>query len=172
MLFDKAISKSTLWDDERALAEYSDGNNKNVFAHPNATWWFGKGGMLDFTNPDSRKWWGKKLISLYRKGVDFFKSDDGEYLPPGSTSAMGLDSQEYHNLYGFYYGKTMYEQQLILSPRRPIIYARSVWSGSQRYPAMFLGDQIPDFKNIQRWINAGLISVCWVSHIGLLIVLD
>ncbi len=156
ILFDKAISKSTLWDDERALEEYSDGKRKGVFAHPNAAWWFGKGGMLDFTNPDSRKWWGKKLISLYRKGVDFFKNDDGEYLPPGSTSAMGLDSQEYHNLYGFYYGKTMYEQQLELSPRRPMIYARSVWSGSQRYPAMFLGDQIPGFKNIQRSINAGL----------------
>ena len=49
----------------------------------------------------------------------------------------------------------MRHDELVLSPR-PLIYARSVWAGSQRYPGMFLGDQVPDFKNIQRSMRAGI----------------
>ena len=67
-----------------------------------------------------------------------------------------MDGREYHNLYGFYYGRAIYEGMRELDERRPLIYARSVWAGSQRYPAIFLGDQVPSFENLRRTLRAGL----------------
>ena len=155
-LYNQSISKGTLQEDELDLNGYTQGLKCNYFAHPNAPWWFGKGGMVDFTNPLANQWWNQKLNPLYRQGVSFFKNDDGEYLPNDATSHLGISASEYHNLYGFYYGKAIYEGMQELDDRRAMIYARSVWAGSQRYPGMFLGDQIPNFENIKRSIHAGL----------------
>ncbi len=85
----------------------------------------------------------------------FFKNDDGEYLPEDGRSALGMDGGEYHNLYGFYYGRAQYEGMSGLGCR-PLIYARTGWSGSQRYPALFLGDQAPTFDCMRRTLRAGL----------------
>jgi len=155
-LYNQSISRGTLWDDERDLDGYTQGLKHDLFAHPNAPWWFGQGGMIDFTNPSAKQWWNKKLAPLYRQGVAFFKNDDGEYVPKAATSHLGVSANELHNLYGFYYGKAIYEGMQELDDRRAMIYARSVWAGSQRYPGMFLGDQIPTFENIKRSIHAGL----------------
>jgi len=99
--------------------------------------------MVDFTNPDAARWWDARLRPLYRQGVAFFKNDYGEYLPSDARSHLGLDGREYHNLYGLFYGKALYEGMAELDERRPLIYAREPWAGSQRYPAIFLGDQSP-----------------------------
>jgi alpha-D-xyloside xylohydrolase len=143
-------------EDERDLAGYNEGRTAGYFANDDASWWFGKGGMVDFTNPAAAKWWNEKLKPLYRSGVSFFKNDDGEYLPLKAKSANGMDGREYHNLYGFYYSRAIYEGMRELDERRPLVYARSVWAGSQRYPAIFLGDQVPSFENLRRTLRAGL----------------
>jgi alpha-glucosidase (family GH31 glycosyl hydrolase) len=59
-------------------------------------------------------------------------------------------------LYGFYYGRALYEGMQDLPGRRPLIYARSVWAGSQRYPAIFLGDQKPTYLGMRSTLRAGL----------------
>jgi alpha-glucosidase (family GH31 glycosyl hydrolase) len=143
-------------EDERDLTGYNEGRSKGYFADDDASWWFGKGGMLDFTNPAAARWWNDKLKPLYQSGISFFKNDDGEYLPLRAKSANGMDGREYHNLYGFYYGRAIYEGMRDLDQRRPLVYARSVWAGSQRYPAIFLGDQVPSFENLRRTLRAGL----------------
>jgi alpha-D-xyloside xylohydrolase len=143
-------------EDERDLAGYNEGQSRSYFADDDASWWFGKGGMLDFTNPAAARWWNDKLAPLYKSGVSFFKNDDGEYLPLRARSANGMDGREYHNLYGFYYGRAIYEGMHDLDQRRPLVYARSVWAGSQRYPAMFLGDQVPSFENLRHTLRAGM----------------
>jgi alpha-glucosidase (family GH31 glycosyl hydrolase) len=143
-------------DDERALPQYEEAKSRGYLAHPQARWWFGSGGMIDFTNPAAANWWNALLRPLYEQGVAFFKNDDGEYLPTDARSALGMDGPEYHNLYGFFYGKAIYEGMAALDERRPLIYARSVWAGSQRYPAIFLGDQKPTFDHMRATIRAGL----------------
>jgi alpha-D-xyloside xylohydrolase len=149
-------------DDERALPEYERAKEKGYLAHQDAKWWFGSGGMVDFSNPEAASWWTDLMRPLYEQGVAFFKNDDGEYLPEGAHSAVGMDGCEYHNLYGFYYGRALYEGMAVLNgddpakSRRPLIYARSVWVGSQRYPAIFLGDQKPTFEGIRSTLRAGL----------------
>jgi alpha-glucosidase (family GH31 glycosyl hydrolase) len=142
-------------DDERALQEYQQAKERGYLAHEDARWWFGSGGMIDFTNHDAVDWWNALARPLYEQGVTFFKNDDGEYLPGEARSALGMDGKEYHNLYGFYYGRALFESMLGLG-RRPLIYARSGWIGSQRYPALFLGDQTATFEGIRSTLRAGL----------------
>lgn len=142
-------------DDERALPEYQHARQHGYLAHDHARWWFGEGGMLDFTHPQAAAWWNSLLRPLYQQGVQFFKNDDGEYLPQDGRSSLGMSGEEYHNLYGFFYSKAMFEGMSGL-PTRPMIYARSVWAGSQRYPALFLGDQKPTFQGIRSTLRAGL----------------
>lgn len=142
--------------DERALAEYEECHREGWLSHPRTWWWFGRGGMIDFTNPRAAQWWADKLRPLLRQGIAFFKNDDGEYLPDSATSAIGLPGVEHHNLYGFYYGKATYEALKSVDDRRPIVYARSAWAGSQRYPAVFLGDQTPTFAHMRATMRAGL----------------
>ncbi|MEW5869258.1 MAG: TIM-barrel domain-containing protein [Chloroflexota bacterium] len=142
-------------DDERALPEYAEAQEKGYLAHGDARWWFGAGGMPDFTNPAAAAWWNARMRPLYDQGVDFFKNDDGEYLPEDARSATGMQGGEYHNLYGFYYGKALFEGRAETA-ERPMIYARSVWAGSQRYPALFLGDQKATFQGMRSALRAGL----------------
>jgi alpha-glucosidase (family GH31 glycosyl hydrolase) len=142
-------------EDERDLAGYEQARARGWLAHENARWWFGRGGMPDFANPEAAEWWNARMRPLYDQGVSFFKNDDGEYLPEDAHSSLGLDGREYHNLYGFFYGKALYEG----APEfigRPLIYARSVWAGSQRYPALLLGDQKTTPAGIRSTLRAGL----------------
>jgi len=149
-------------DDERDPEGYAEAKAKGYLAHENAKWWFGLGGMVDFSNPDAAAWWAARMRPLYEQGVAFFKNDDGEYLPKDGRSALGMDGREYHNLYGFFYSRAIYEGMAGGSPtrpyddRRPFIYARSAWAGSQRFPAIFLGDQKPTFEHIHSTMRAGL----------------
>lgn len=143
------------WDDERDLAGYEEARSHGWLAHEKARWWFGLGGMPDFTNPQAAAWWNARMQPLYAQGVRFFKNDDGEYLPEDARSSLGMDGREYHNLYGFFYGRALYEG-FPPSLGRPMIYARSVWAGSQRYPALFLGDQKPTCVGIRSTLRAGL----------------
>jgi alpha-glucosidase (family GH31 glycosyl hydrolase) len=142
-------------NDERDLEGYQQARSQGLLAHDQARWWFGAGGMPDFANPKAAQWWNARMRPLYEQGVSFFKNDDGEYLPEDARSSLGMDGREYHNLYGFFYGKALYEG----APEfvgRPLIYARSVWAGSQRYPALFLGDQKPTSVGMRSTLRAGL----------------
>ena len=154
-------------DDERALEEFAEARSKGFLAHEKVRWWFGTGGMLDFTNPQAVAWWREKLRPLFEIGVDFIKNDDGEDLPDDAHAYNGMDGREYHNIYGFYYGRATYQRNPDTldaaasqadKPKqtRNLIYARSAWVGSQRFPALFLGDQEANFEGIRRSIRAGL----------------
>jgi alpha-glucosidase (family GH31 glycosyl hydrolase) len=152
-------------DDERALPEYEEGLARGYFAHPDARWWFGRGGMVDFTHPEAAAWFVGRMRALYAQGVAFFKNDDGEYLPADATSALGISGREHHNLYGFFYGRALYRGMEELDDRRGFVYARSVWVGSQRFPALFLGDQRPTFRHMRQSLRAGLnLSLLGFAH--------
>ena len=51
-------------------------------------------GLVDFTNPAARQWFGDKLRALLDMGVDCFKTDFGERIPTGVVYSDGSDPRE------------------------------------------------------------------------------
>jgi len=147
---------------------YEEGISKGFFAHDNVTWWLGRGGAVDFTNEQACDWWFDKQKPLLNQGVYFFKNDGAEYLPKGSISWAGLDDEEYHNIYCFYYTKALFERlQKYHGDKRALVFSRTNWAGTQRYPGIFLGDQTPEFKHIAAAMRCGLnMSLLGYSYWG------
>jgi len=136
---------------------YQQGMRGGYFAHPSVTWWLGRGGAVDFSNPEAVNWWFAMQRPLLDQGVYFFKNDGGEYLPENSQSALGLEPEEFHNIYSFYYARATYEKSREHhGDRRALVFSRSTWAGTQRFPGIFLGDQVPKFKYLQSTMRCGL----------------
>ena len=66
-------------------------------------------GLVDFTNPEARRWFGAKLSELIDMGVDCFKTDFGERIPTDVVYFDGSDPQKMHNYYSYLYNKTVFE---------------------------------------------------------------
>ena len=136
---------------------YREGLHKGYLASPELTWWLGRAGAVDFSNSNAVDWWFELQKPLLRDGVYFFKNDGGEYLPEDAQSALGLSPEEFHNIYSFYYSKATYEKsQEYHDNERALIFSRTTWAGTQRFPGIFLGDQTPKFKYIQSTMRCGL----------------
>jgi len=143
--------------EDSALDVYEEAKRKGYLANARLNWWLGKGGAIDFTNPEAVHWWHQKQKALMEQGIYFFKNDGGEYLPENSTSFIGLQPQEFHNIYSFYYSKGIFEKsQEYHQNKRALIFSRTTWAGTQRFPGIFLGDQTPRYKHIKATMRCGL----------------
>ena len=95
--------------------------------------------VLDFSNPASVAWYRAKLTPLLDMGVGAIKVDFGENAPVEGLYASGRTGWYEHNLYPLRYNKTVWD----LTKEKTgdgIIWARSAWAGSQRYPLHWGGD--------------------------------
>ena len=104
-----------------------------------------KGGMpfedavLDFSNPETVSWYQDKLAGLLEKGVGAIKVDFGEGAPLKGFYASGRSGLYEHNLYPLRYNKAVSDITKSVKGER-IMWARSAWAGSQRYPLHWGGD--------------------------------
>ena len=90
--------------------------------------------MLDFTNPETVKWYQEKLGNLIEMGVSAIKVDFGEGAPLDAIYANGRSGLYEHNLYPLRYNKTVAEVIKKIHGEN-IIWARSALGQvSQRYP--------------------------------------
>ena len=95
--------------------------------------------VLDFSNPKTVEWYQGKLANLLNLGVSAIKVDFGEAAPNNGIFADGRTGFYEHNLYPLRYNKAVAEITKKTTGEN-IIWARSAWAGSQRYPVHWGGD--------------------------------
>jgi alpha-D-xyloside xylohydrolase len=95
--------------------------------------------VLDFSNPKTVEWYQAHLANLLKMGVGAIKADFGEAAPENGIYADGRDGFYEHNLYPLRYNKAVADITKKITGDN-IIWARSAWAGSQRYPIHWGGD--------------------------------
>ncbi|MGA2176454.1 MAG: TIM-barrel domain-containing protein [Verrucomicrobiota bacterium] len=95
--------------------------------------------VLDFSNPATLEWYQGKLANLLKMGVGAIKVDFGEAAPNNGIFASGRTGFYEHNYYPLRYNKAVADITRKTTGEN-IIWARSAWAGSQRYPIHWGGD--------------------------------
>ena len=130
----------------------------------------GMGGMpyedvvLDLSNPQTVSWYQEKIAGLLRQGVDAIKCDFGEAAPLGGLYASGKTGLYEHNLYPLRYNKALFEvvarengaKAKTSAGQEGVIWARSAWAGSQRYPLHWGGDAATNNTGLMGDLRGGL----------------
>ena len=115
-------------------------------------------GLVDFTNPDARRWYADKLRALVEMGVDCFKTDFGERIPAeGVVYFDGSDPQRMHNYYSFLYNQTVFDLlKEMLGEGQAAVFARSATTGGQQFPVHWGGDSTATFESMAESLRGGL----------------
>ena len=123
--------------------------------------------VLDLSNPQTVDWYQSKIGGLIRQGVDVIKCDFGEAAPFNGVYASGKGGFYEHNLYPLRYNKALFEG-IAKNGSEPVIWARSAWAGSQRYPLHWGGDaattNIGMLGDLRGGLSFGLSGFSFWSH--------
>jgi alpha-D-xyloside xylohydrolase len=111
--------------------------------------------LLDFSNPDAVEWYQNKIKGLLDLGVGVIKVDFGEAAPPHGIYASGKTGFYEHNLYPLRYNKVVADITKEVTGEN-IIWARSTWAGSQRYPLHWGGDPANSNTAMSATLRGGL----------------
>lgn len=111
--------------------------------------------VLDFTNPATIEWYQEKIGNLLRQGVSAIKVDFGEGAPLEGIYSNGRSGLYEHNLYPVRYNRAVADITKRVNGEN-IIWARSAWAGSQRYPLHWGGDAATTDAGLQGTLRAGL----------------
>jgi alpha-glucosidase len=137
---------------EPGYKQYDEGVAKNYFAaYPNGekfvgSVWPGRCHFPDFFNEEVRKWWGAAFSALTEPGVEGFWNDMNEPAAWGQNvpSLVKFGDKympEVRNAYGMEMARATYEgTRKILGNKRPFVLTRAAYSGTQRYSAVWTGD--------------------------------
>jgi alpha-D-xyloside xylohydrolase len=126
--------------------------------------------VLDMSNPAAVKWYQDKIAGLLKQGVGAIKVDFGEAAPAEGLYYSRRTGFYEHNLYPLRYNKAVAEITKQVNGEN-IIWARSAWAGSQRYPVHWGGDAANTNTAMAATLRAGLsIGICgfsfWSHDIG------
>ena len=164
---------SALFDELAAVDGFvhrEDGSLYDVGLCYTPDWEGGTVGCIDFTNPaavDVYQRWLGRLLDL---GARAIKVDFGEQAPVDGVYHDGTAGHRMHNRYPLLYNQAVAE---ITHARTDewIIWARSAFAGSQRYPLHWGGDSSARWDNLFADVAGGLsLGLCgfpfWSMDIG------
>jgi hypothetical protein len=99
----------------------------------------GRVGCIDFTNPEGVAVYQRHLRHLHELGAAAIKADFGEEAPADGVYHDGTPGHLAHHLYPRLYNRAVAEATHEATDEW-IIWARSAWAGSHRYPLHWGGD--------------------------------
>jgi alpha-glucosidase len=132
--------------------------------------WPGRCHFPDFTKAATREWWGNSFVHLTDAGVEGFWNDMNEPAAWGQNipdilrfdfDGRGGTMAEAHNVYALNMTRSTYEgTKKLLNGKRPFLLSRSAFAGSQRYTAVWTGDNASTDDHL-------FVAVRLVNSIGL-----
>jgi len=131
--------------------------------------------LLDFTNPEACRWWQENGIEkMLKQGVNGFKLDRSEELPPESDTVFlydGRSTREVRNEYPVLYVKTVNESCRKLYGNDFMLIPRAGYTGSSKYSGFWGGDIGSTEEGLRAAIIAAQRSAIlgfpvWGSDIG------
>jgi alpha-glucosidase (family GH31 glycosyl hydrolase) len=171
--------------DKGYLVQLCDGGGAAAMLHsgfwdrqnPKEWWFWGRGGMLDWTNPVARSFWHTwKRQPLIDAGVTGLWTDlgepevfnlDGCYA--GESGHARLREADVHNIFNLLWHKGIYDgYQASGSVRRPFMMTRSGAPGIQRFgAAMWSGDIGANLASLAAHHNAQMhLSLSGIDYYG------
>jgi alpha-D-xyloside xylohydrolase len=111
--------------------------------------------VLDFSNPATVEWYQGRIAALLKLGVGAIKVDFGEAAPLTGLYASGRTGFYEHNYYPLRYNKVVADVTREITGEN-IIWARSTWAGSQRYPLHWGGDAENTDQGMAAELRGGL----------------
>ena len=163
-------------DDSINFSEFKE-KGYLIFWNPddNRNWPQDRGNhAVDFSNPEARELWGKKVQALFKQGIDGYWIDMGELEthPKSSTPQFLGPREKVHNIYSLLWSKALYDWQRSISNKRVFILSRSTFAGMQRYStALWSGDINSSWEVLKNQVIIGQ-QVCmsgqpyWTTDIG------
>jgi alpha-D-xyloside xylohydrolase len=164
---------SALFDELAAVDGFvrrADGSVYDVGICYTPGWEGGRVGCIDFTNPDAVAVYQRWLGRLLDLGARAIKVDFGEQAPLDGVYHDGTPGHRMHNRYPLLYNRAVAEVTHARTGEW-IIWARSAFAGSQRYPLHWGGDSTARWDNLFASIGGGLsLGLCgfafWSMDIG------
>ncbi len=140
--------------------------------------WPGPAVFPDFTQEQSRQWWGTLFKTFMEEGVAGFWNDMNEpavFNGPGKTMPNDVQHRidepgfrkrtanhlEIHNIFGMQNSRGTAEGELTIRPNeRPFVMSRASYAGGQRYSTTWTGDNSSTWNHLRMTIpqivNLGL----------------
>eukprot|EP01112_Ceratiomyxa_fruticulosa_P015791 TRINITY_DN4699_c0_g2_i2.p1 TRINITY_DN4699_c0_g2~~TRINITY_DN4699_c0_g2_i2.p1 ORF type:complete len:945 (+),score=243.39 TRINITY_DN4699_c0_g2_i2:232-3066(+) len=126
--------------------------------------WSGSSGYLDFTNPEVRNWWASNFhYDKYQGSTDilYVWNDMNEpsvfngpevSMHKDAVHHQGWEHRDVHNMYGFYMHMATAQGLVERSQNkndRPFVLSRAFFAGSQRYGAIWTGDNAAQWSHLK-----------------------
>lgn len=161
--------------DQDLFVKDKSGNNYQGWCWPGNSMW------PDFLNPAVQEWWASKFnYDSYRGSTNalFTWNDMNEpsvFNGPEVTMHKdaihfdGWENRDVHNLYGMLVQKATAQGLVARSggKERPFVLSRAFYAGSQRYGAIWTGDNLADWEHLK--ISTPMLlslSVSGISFVG------
>jgi alpha-glucosidase (family GH31 glycosyl hydrolase) len=117
--------------------------------------WFKDSLLMDFSHEKANKWWfDQRQYLIDDLGVNGFKTDGGEFVFGYDLQfADGRTGREMRNAYPNDYVESYYR---FAQQNKGITFSRAGYTGAQRFPAHWAGDERSTFGAFRRSLLAGL----------------
>lgn len=121
--------------------------------------WFAGSLVPDFTNQEAKDWWfSKRRFLIEDLDIDGFKTDGGEFIYDNqAVFSNGKTGEEMRNPYPNLYLEGYHEfMNQYKGEGKGILFSRAGYTGAQRYPIHWAGDQMSEYVEFRSQIKAGL----------------